>query len=86
MTQIKILYFAWVREQVGLAEEYVELPDNVTTVASLLDLLCNQSVTHALAFADRSKIRCALDQAMVSLITPLSNAKEAAFFPPVTGG
>ncbi len=86
MTKVKILYFAWVREQIGLTEEQVELPAEIETVANLIDWLAGRSDTHALAFADRSKIRCAIDQSIVAQDASIGVAKEIAFFPPVTGG
>jgi molybdopterin synthase sulfur carrier subunit len=36
---MRILYFAWVRQRVGLGEETVDLPANITTVAKLVDWL-----------------------------------------------
>lgn len=86
MAAFKILYFAWVREQIGVAEESVAPPADVETLAQLVDFLAKQSEQHALAFANRDKVRSALDQVMVPLSTPLGSAKEIAFFPPVTGG
>ena len=34
---MKAVYFAWVRERIGLAEEELSLPENVKTVAELVD-------------------------------------------------
>jgi sulfur-carrier protein len=86
MAKVNVLYFAWVREQVGLAEEQVELALDTKTIATLMDLLSGRSDAHALAFADRSKIRCAIDQSIVAQDASIGAAKEIAFFPPVTGG
>jgi sulfur-carrier protein len=86
MTRLKIHYFAWMREQIGVAEDHIELPAEVRTAAELIDWLSASSANHAAAFADRSKIRCAIDQIMVPLDSSVDNAREVAFFPPVTGG
>jgi molybdopterin synthase sulfur carrier subunit len=81
-----ILYFAWVRERVGLAAETLTPPPEVTTVAALLDWLATRSPGHAAALADRSAIRVAVDQDFVGNDAPIGDAREIAIFPPVTGG
>jgi molybdopterin synthase sulfur carrier subunit len=81
-----LLYFAWVREAVGVGQESVEPPEAVESVADLIGWLAGQSPGHAAAFADPTKLRAAIDQRFVPLDTPLNGAKEVALFPPVTGG
>lgn len=83
---MKLLYFAWVRERVGVAEEDVEVPATVTTVADLLDWLATRSPGHAAALADRSAVRVGVDQAFVGTDDSIVGAREIAIFPPVTGG
>jgi molybdopterin synthase sulfur carrier subunit len=83
---MKILYFAWVRQRVGKGEETIILPDEVTTVARLIDWLKARDETYANAFADLRVIRAAVNQELVPLDASLSGASEIAFFPPVTGG
>ena len=83
---IDLLYFAWVREHIGRSDETVEPPENIITVADLLDWLAASSETHATAFADRARLRAAIDQRFVQLETPIASAREIAIFPPVTGG
>ncbi len=83
---MKLLYFAWVRERIGIGEEQVEPPEAVRTVADLADWLRGRSAGHDEALADVTKLRAALDQRFVPLDTPLGAAKEIALFPPVTGG
>ena len=82
---LTILYFAWVRERIGRGEERIEVPDGVVTIADLLDWLARDAA-HAEAFADRTRLRAALDQRFVPLDAPLAGARELALFPPVTGG
>ena len=86
MAELTLLYFAWVRERVGRGEERMERPAAGTSIAALLDMLATQSDGHAAAFADRTRLRAALDQKFVSLDTAIGEAKELALFPPVTGG
>ncbi|MCW2412751.1 MULTISPECIES: molybdopterin converting factor subunit 1 [unclassified Sphingobium] len=86
MADITILYFAWVRERIGLDEEQQPVPSPDTTVAQLLDALSAGSAGHAAAFADRGRLRAALDQKFVPLDTAIGQARELAMFPPVTGG
>lgn len=81
-----MLYFAWVREGVGVGQERVDPPIDVTTVAELIDWLSGTSAGHAQAFADRGRLRAAVDQVFVPIDAPLGNAREVAIFPPVTGG
>jgi sulfur-carrier protein len=81
-----ILYFAWVRELAGTGDEQVDVPDFVTSVSDLADWLSARSEGHAAAFADRAKLRVAVDQNMATFEARIAGAREIAFFPPVTGG
>ena len=84
--QVRLLYFAWVREAVGVDDEAVDVPSAVATAAELIDWLATRGDGYAAAFADPERLRCAVDQVMVTLDAPLGSPKEIAFFPPVTGG
>lgn len=81
-----MLYFAWVREAIGAGSERVDPPPAATTVAELIDWLAGRGAGHAQAFADRSRLRAAVDQKFVPLDSPIGGAREIALFPPVTGG
>lgn len=83
---MRVLYFAWVRERIGIAEEVVDPPEAVRTVADLADWLARKSPGHAEAFGDLAKLRAAIDQRFVPIDSPLGAAREVALFPPVTGG
>jgi molybdopterin synthase sulfur carrier subunit len=83
---MRILYFAWLREKIGVSEETLELPAGVATAGALIDWLKTLSAGHAAAFAAQNRIRCAIDQEIAALDAPLAGAAEIAFFPPVTGG
>ena len=82
---LQIVYFAKVREAVGVDSEQVEVEAG-TSIAAFIDKLASQSDRYAAAFSDRSKLRFALDQQMVHADALLDDAKELAIFPPVTGG
>ena len=83
---MRILYFAWVRQRVGHAEETADVPAHVHTVGDLVDWLKTRDEGYEAAFADLRTIRAAVDQEHVTLDHPLAGAREVAFFPPVTGG
>ena len=81
---IEVLYFAWVRERIGLPRERVET--QAATVADLVAELSAREARYALAFADLAALRVALDQELASFDAPLAGVREVAFFPPMTGG
>ncbi len=83
---MKILYFAWVRQKVGLAEEDVAPPASVTDVAGLVAWLAGRSPGHAAAFADPRQVRAAVNQDFAMPDQAVAAGDEVAFFPPVTGG
>ncbi|QCI64832.1 molybdopterin converting factor subunit 1 [Phreatobacter stygius] len=83
---MKILYFAWVRERIGKAEETIVLPETVRTVADLIAHLTGRGEEYAYAFENPKVIRAAIDQVHVKPAAMLEGAKEVAFFPPMTGG
>ncbi len=83
---MRLVYFARVREAIGIDGEELDLPENVLTVADCLNWLAEDRQNYAAAFADRDKLRFALDQQMVWEGTALEGAQELAIFPPVTGG
>lgn len=84
--ELRLLYFAWVRDSIGTGEEQIAHPGADCTVTALLDILAAGSAAHAAAFADRARLRAALDQNYVTLDSPIGEAQELAIFPPVTGG
>jgi molybdopterin synthase sulfur carrier subunit len=83
---MRVLYFAWVRERVGLAEEEVAVPDGIVTVGDLIEWLKQRDEGYAMAFSDLRAVRAAADQEHVPLTHPVAGVRELAFFPPVTGG
>ena len=81
---MRVLYFAWLRERVGVSSEEVET--EAATVAALVDELRGREERYAAAFADVTALRVALDQEAAEFDAPLAGVREVAFFPPVTGG
>jgi molybdopterin synthase sulfur carrier subunit len=83
---IAMLYFAWVREAIGRDGETVDPPAGVRDVTALIDWLAARGGGYAEAFADRTRLRCAIDQRFAALDASIVAAREIALFPPVTGG
>jgi molybdopterin synthase sulfur carrier subunit len=81
---VEVLYFAWVRERIGLPRETVQ--STAPTVAALITELSAREPRYAAAFADLKSLRVALDQKLSSFDAPLAGVREIAFFPPMTGG
>jgi molybdopterin synthase sulfur carrier subunit len=82
--QIDVVYFAWVRERIGLPRERVQT--TAATVTDLIAELCAREERYVAAFADIRALRVAVDQELASFSAPLENVREVAFFPPMTGG
>ena len=83
---MRILYFAWLRQKIGVAEEEVTPPPEIRDVAALREWLAARSPGHAAAFADAKQIRAAVNQDFATPDHPVAAGDEIAFFPPVTGG
>jgi len=86
MTEIKIVYFAWVRERVGVAEEIIDVPQNVLTVEALAEWLSQRDEGYASAFENPKLMRAAIDRVHAKPSDMIAGAREIAFFPPMTGG
>lgn len=81
---LDLLYFAWVRERIGLPRERIDT--NATTPRALVAELSAREPRYAAAFSDLSALRVALDQQLAGFDSPLAGVREVAFFPPMTGG
>jgi len=79
-----VLYFAWVRERIGIPKESIET--SAATVGELVEELKAREDRYEAAFADLSALRVALDQDLADFDAPLAGVREVAFFPPMTGG
>ncbi len=83
---MKLVYFAWLREHIGLDEEQIALPASVKNVRDLINWQQSRGEGYARAFAEPETVRVALDQFHAEHDEPVSDAEEIAFFPPMTGG
>lgn len=81
---MNILYFAWVRERIGIPRETVDT--DAATVTALVEELKAREERYEAAFADVSALRVALDQELADFDASLEGVREVAFFPPMTGG
>ncbi len=84
--KLKVLYFARLRERLGVAEETVELPDGMGMGAMLLDVLRARGGVWAEELAAGKNFRVAVNQDMASMEAPIEDSDEVAIFPPVTWG
>jgi molybdopterin synthase sulfur carrier subunit len=83
---VKLVYFAWVRERIGRAQEEAELPSQIATIADLIGWFKARGEGYAEAFANERVVRAAIDHVHAKPDTALAGAREIAFFPPMTGG
>ena len=83
---MKLRYFAWVRERIGKAEEDIELPPGLGSIADLMNWLAQRGEEYAYAFENPGVIRAAIDRTHVRSEAAIAGAREIAFFPPMTGG
>ena len=81
---MQVLYFAWVRERIGLPKETIET--QAATVAGLVEELRVREERYAAALEDLSALRVAVDQELADFDAPLDGVREVAFLPPMTGG
>ena len=83
---MKVLYFALLRERVGMAEEIVSPPAEVRTVAELVAWMRRRSEQLEAALANPAMVRVAVNQDYAQPGDPVRPDDEIALFPPVTGG
>lgn len=81
---MKVLYFSWLRERVGVPSEDVDT--DAATARDLVDELIALGEQYVHAFDNLEAIRVAVDQEMTDMDASIADAREVAFFPPVTGG
>lgn len=83
---MKLLYFAWFRERIGVGEEDIAPPEDVATVGDLLDWLRGRGGGYAEALADPAMVRVAVNHDYARPDAAVGPNDEVALFPPVTGG
>ncbi len=83
---IKVLYFARIKESVNYSTEDVDLPADVSTVTALKHFLAERGETWAELFNGKQTVRAAINHELVDDMMAINEGDEVAFFPPVTGG
>jgi molybdopterin synthase sulfur carrier subunit len=83
---MKLVYFAWVRERIGVAQEELTPPDGVKSVRDLLEWLKSRGEEYAEALKHPEAIRVAINQEHARHDEPIAGAREIGLFPPMTGG
>ena len=83
---MKLVYFAWVRERIGIDQEDIALPAGIVTVKDLLHWLKGRDGGYAEALQAPEVIRVAINQEHVDHSEPIAGASEIALFPPMPGG
>jgi molybdopterin synthase sulfur carrier subunit len=82
---IKIIFFAFFREQAGLPEVLLAVKNGSVSVHDLIGQLREQFGARG-AFLDDPRLLVSVNQQMVTRLTLVRAGDEVAFFPPVTGG
>lgn len=81
-----MIYFSWIRENIGKNEENIEVPENIKTIKELIEWLKTKGEEYKQTFENAENIKVAIDQEHVKHETTIKNAKEIALFPPMSGG
>jgi molybdopterin synthase sulfur carrier subunit len=80
---VQVLYFAALRDLLGLSEEELDIPEGVRTVAEFVQYV--QCVRPALN-GKMASVRVALDEAFAGDSETLNGVRTIALIPPVAGG
>ena len=83
---IRILYFARLRERLGLAEEELNCRHGANTVADLIVHLRSRGGRWAETLPEGERLMAAVNQVLARPETPIRDGDEVGIFPPVTGG
>ena len=83
---VNLVYFARLREALGLDSEKVTLPQGVRDVASLTQWLRGRGKVWDTELAPGNRVRVAVNLEVAEQSTGVADGDEVAFFPPVTGG
>ena len=83
---IKVLYFARLKEAVNYSTEEIDLPADVLNVTALKNFLSLRGETWADLFNGKQVVRAAINHALEDDLAAINSGDEVAFFPPVTGG
>ncbi len=84
--KVKVLYFAKLRELLGVESEELDLPGERAYAAAIVDILRKRGEPWSKALSLDAGYRMAVNQTLAGLVTPVQDGDEVAIFPPVTGG
>jgi molybdopterin synthase sulfur carrier subunit len=80
---VRVLYFAGLRDALGISEELIVVPDGVRSVGDLANHL---ATLHAAYAERRSHVRIARNEAFASDDEVIHDGDVVALIPPVAGG
>ena len=83
--KITILYFGRPSENLKLANETVEVPAGISTLAELLAWLRLRGDVWAQELTE-ARVRCAINQEFSAWTATVSDKDEIALFSPISGG
>ena len=83
---MKILYFAWVRDKIGLDSEEFDLPPGINTAGDFIEWFKSRGEAYAKVIGASDTVKMAINQEYAGPEDTLTNEDEVALFPPVTGG
>jgi sulfur-carrier protein len=83
---IKVLYFARIKESVNYSMEEIALTSDISTITALKQYLAKRGDVWAELFNGKPTIRAAINHELVDDMAVINEGDEVAFFPPVTGG
>ena len=83
---MKIIYFSWVKKNLGISEEKINPPKNIKSIKLLIEWLSSKNYKYEKVFLKKKLIKVAVNHQVVNLNKKIKENDEIAFFPPLTGG
>lgn len=83
---MKIQYLTWLHEKTGRHEDHIDLPDNVKTVACLINYLEGNKEWCATVFKNRHTVYTAVNDEIKPPEFRIENSDNVSFFSAIVGG